>query len=124
MTWSKITNIVRNQATTAGGGLLTVTSSEVVAQRLMGDRGMVAGQYSANPGGTNTGKIYLQGRLSPEAEFTDVYEGGARVALAMEDTTSAQLTVATRDIPILPEMRFKGGLRTTNSVDLNIWIVE
>ena len=99
-------------------------SPSINTQRLNDERGGMHISFDGDPGAV-TGSIFLQGRLSPDAEFAQVFEGGVPVELDLSTTHAALFTASNNSIPMLPEIRLRGeAVTVTNTVTATISITE
>jgi hypothetical protein len=125
MTWAKATRI---HASALPGGVPTTGASQqsIITQRVFDELGIMQLRFASNPG-TTTGSIVLQGRMSNDAPWSDVYNSLGRVEIVGRGSGTTFIDGPTYEgIPILPQMRawFDNYQPTNNVNNFRIFLVE
>jgi len=107
------------------GGVDNVYRTAVVrTDRAAGKRGAATAHFSAGVGAV-TGSIKVLGRLRPDLEFAEVYDGGSLVEIDCTAVATPNFAVGALNVPVLPEMVLDtADLQPTNNGTVDLFILE
>jgi hypothetical protein len=123
MAYPKITTVMESEAITAPG---TDFTTDAVISQAGGEECLFYLEFTSNPG-TLTGKVYLEGRLSEDASWAEVWENGGstRIELDLTNVIPPNYNIMASGVPLLHAQRWASDtLANSNTTTAHAFLIE